>query len=334
MTQIHLPGHGTIHLEDQPDQLDRPSRAKRIFKRLAIGLLFLVLLSVAYIAFTLSRLSTDPLDFRSLASDAGGRTNILILGVGDQGHAGEELSDTVMVMSLQSRQKKAAFFSLPRDLRVPIPGEDSSTKINQIHAIGGPELAVQTVEAVLDIPIHYYVRTDFTGLEELVDAVGGLDVQVNERLYDPEYPCADNPSRSCGIDIKPGRYLMDGQMALQYSRCRKGTCGDDFGRAERQQEILAKLQDKMAESVIWTKPLTIDRMLAVIREHVRTDLSAPQLLRVGHLWRQVPDHNITRVVFSTANDGYLRNIPGTSDLAPVGGSFAPLQKSVKTVFNP
>jgi polyisoprenyl-teichoic acid--peptidoglycan teichoic acid transferase len=331
MTHIHLPGHGTIHLEDdQPPQ--QPRLGRRILKWAIIGILVSALLAIVYLAYTLSRISTDPLDFRGLSADINGRTNILILGVGDKGHSGEKLSDTVMVMSLHSGQKKAAFFSLPRDLRVPIPGEGSA-KINQAHAIGGPELAVQTVEKVLGIPIHYYLRTDFTGLEQLVDAVGGLDVEVKERLYDPEYPCADNPARSCGIDIKPGRYLMNGEMALQYSRCRKGTCGNDFGRAERQQEILAKLQDKMVESVSWTRPLTADRMLAVIREHVRTDLSAPQLLRTGHLWRQIPEDKITRVVFSTAPDGFLRSIPGTSDLAPVGGSFVPLQKSVKTVFD-
>ncbi len=324
---VYIPSHNVNFEQDQ--QPERPGgRAKRILKRILIALLVLAVLILVYIGYTLSQLSADPLDFRGLEADASGRTNILILGVGDDGHAGGMLSDTVMVMSLKAAEKKATFVSLPRDLRVPIPGEGSA-KINQANALGGPKLAAKTVEGVLDITLHYYVVTNFSGLRKMVDAVGGIDIEVIDRLRDAEYPCDNDESKSCGIDIKPGHYRMDGTMALQYSRCRKGTCGNDFGRAERQQEVLAKLQNKMVDSISIFNPRALVLTTNVIREHVRTDLSAYQMLRLGNIWRQIPDSNVTRIVFSTAPGGLLRNVPGTSDLAPIGGSFVPLQKRLQ-----
>ncbi|HEX3082110.1 MAG TPA: LCP family protein, partial [Candidatus Saccharimonadia bacterium] len=244
----------------------RPVRRSRwrVFKRLFGWILTIaVLCAVIYIGYIVSivaKISTNSFQLGSPSADASGRTNVLLLGVGDPGHAGEGLSDTMMVVSFDSVGKHMAYFSIPRDLRVEIPGYGSS-KINAADVYGGVKLAEQTVSNTLQAPINYYVKTDFSGLKGIVDAVGGLDIDVKDHLVDTEYPCDDNQYRVCGLDIKPGMQHMDGARVLQYVRCRKGTCGNDFGRAARQQEVIGLLKPKILDwSLVW-QPVRLQKLV-------------------------------------------------------------------------
>ncbi len=302
------------------------SKLKRFFLIFGLVLLGLLIAGGIFVWYNLAKLSLNPLDFGALAQ-TDGHTNVLILGVGDPGHAGQTLSDTMMVVSIDHTNKHVTMISLPRDLRVPIPGHGSA-KINDANAFGGPTLAEQTVANVLGIPIHYYIETDFTGLKQAVDDVGGLDITVTERLYDPEYPCPGDRG-VCGVDIKPGNYHMNGDMVLQYTRCRKGTCGNDFGRAARQQEVIQKLQDKIAHPGIYLNLKTDAALLTTLRTYAKTDLSANDLVGVGLAMHRAT--NTTKFVFSTSPGGFLTN-GGGSDLAPIGGNFSPIQHYVQTLI--
>jgi polyisoprenyl-teichoic acid--peptidoglycan teichoic acid transferase len=313
----------------------RRARRRRIWPTLVLAVLLVSLVSVlvyaGYIAYNISKISTKPFQLGGLAADETGRVNVLVLGLGDPGHEGEGLTDTMMVISIDSRTKRVAQISIPRDLRVKIPGYGTG-KINEANADGGVELAEQVVADTLDIPINYYVKTNFTGVRQLVDAVGGIDVDVKDRLVDPEYPCDDNQYKVCGLDIEPGVQHMDGTTALQYSRCRKGTCGDDFGRAARQQEVLNLVRDKVVRPDLLLNPRELTQVVTAVRSGVETDMGSVQAVEFGRLWEAAKTNQPVSLVLSTADGGYLKD-SGSSDLAPIGGSFDAIQARVKDIFS-
>jgi LCP family protein required for cell wall assembly len=314
----------------------RPYRPHRnIWGRLVGTVLLLMVLGaigyVGYIGYNVAKISTKPLQLSGLTTDPAGRVNILVLGIGDPGHEGGKLSDSMMVISVDTKTKKVAQISIPRDLQVKIPGYGYS-KINAANAYGGTELAEQVVADTLGIPIHYYVQTDFTGLRQLVDSVGGIDVNVKDRLYDSEYPCDDNQYKSCGLDIEPGPQHMDGTLALQYARCRKGTCGNDFGRAERQQEVLNLVREKVVHWQVLVNPAKLTPVVLAVRSGLQTDMSAVQLLEFGKYWQDAQKNQPVSLVLSTASGGYLIDDPSSSNLLPAGGDFSAIQERVQDIF--
>ena len=308
---------------------------KHLLRRFIVFLLVVSVVAAlvygAYIVSIVAKISTNSWQFGPLLADSSGRTNVLVLGVGDPGHAGEQLTDTMMLLSLDAGTQKAAQVSLPRDTRVQIPGFGFS-KINAANAYGGVNLAEQTVSNTLEIPIHYYLKTNFSGLKNLVDAVGGVDVDVKERLRDPEYPCDADQTKSCGLDIRAGIQHMDGTTALQYVRCRKGTCGNDFGRAARQQELIRLLKPKVIDPHLLLHPMKLTKIVDAGQKGIQTDLGLIQLLSLATSLRS--DGNQTNnLVLSTSPGGYLRSDPqGSSDLLPIGGDFSAISKRVKSIF--
>jgi LCP family protein required for cell wall assembly len=286
----------------------------------------------AYIISIVAKISTNSWQFGGLSADATGRTNVLVLGTGDPGHAGQNLSDTIMVLSLDKATHRVGQLSIPRDLRVQIPGYGYS-KINAANAYGGINLAEQTVSNTLDTQLDYYVQTNFSGLKDIVDAVGGVDVDVKERLVDTEYPCDDNQYKVCGLDIEPGIQHMDGTRALQYVRCRKGTCGNDFGRAARQQELIGLLKSKVLDPHLLLNPVKLTALVSAVQKGVKTDLGVIQMLELANRWRTDADNQPVNLVLSTANNGYLKGDPaGSSDLLPIGGDFSAIDERFKDFF--
>ncbi len=307
-------------------------------RRIGLGLVWLLALLVigvviyaALLIYNVVGISTKPLDFSSLAADANGRTNILILGEGDPGHAGENLTDTMLVVSFNRASKQYAEISVPRDLRVEIPGHGEG-KINSANAAGGVGLAEATVSQTLGIPIHYYVQTNFSGLKDMVDAVGGLDVDVKAALIDPDYPCDDNQYKACGLHINAGLQHMDGATVLRYTRCRKGTCGNDFGRAERQQEVIGLLKAKVVRWDLLWHPNQLLSLVHAVNNAAQTDIGPIQMGYLGLAWKQTEGHDPIRLVLSTGNGGYLRSSGDSSDLVPAAGDFSAIQDRVENIF--
>ncbi len=122
------------------------------------------------------------------------RINILLMGIGGAGHSGGDLADTIIVVSIDPINHSVALLSVPRDLRVSIPGHGAA-KINAAQAYGdmdktdgGPQLMKQVVSTVLDTPIHYYVRLDFQGFIQFINKIGGVSIDVQKPMADPFYP--------------------------------------------------------------------------------------------------------------------------------------------------
>ncbi len=307
------------------------------WKRIIVVLVILLALGgLSFLAYTLRNVVKVAPNFfkfdQKLKGEDEGRVNILLLGVGDPGHDGAPLSDTNILVSINTRDHQVAMTSIPRDTRVKIPGY-GSTKINNANAYGGVDLAKSTVEDFLGVPIQYYVKTDFTGLKQAVDAVGGVDVDNKTLLYDSEYPCDNNQWRSCGFKMQPGKQHLDGTTALKYARCRKGTCGDDFGRAARQQEVLTQIRTRAVSAGTILNPAKLAGLIQAAGDNINTDLSVGEMLRVNELTKDIPADQFTNFVLSMEDNGFLKAAPdGSSDLVPVDATLNDLHAFVKDIF--
>ncbi|WP_406944812.1 LCP family protein [Halobacillus sp. SY10] len=162
--------------------------------------------------------------------------NILLMGVDERaGDSGR--SDALMVLSVDPNDNRSQIISIPRDTRTEMVGDSSHSgkqdKINHAYAFGGADMAIQTVENFLDINLDYYVQVNMEGLEEMVDAVGGITIQ-----NDIEWYGKDN------FHYKKGELTMDGDEALGYVRMRYDDPQGDLGRNERQRKVIQGIVDK------------------------------------------------------------------------------------------
>lgn len=324
-----------IIYQDELEKSPKPQKPRRGYvkwlKRFAIVAVIIAAAIAAYLFFTLSKVSINPFGFGKLKGESEGRVNIMMLGVGDPGHAGEKLSDTNIILSVDTRNQKVALIGIPRDLQVDIPDYGES-KINNAFAQGGIKGAKATYEDSFGVPIHYYVKANFTGLKEVVDAVGGVEVDNKQALYDPEYPCDRNQYRSCGFRLAAGKHKLDGNTALKYVRCRKGTCGDDFGRAERQQQVMEAIRGKALSAGTLANPVALSKLVNAAGKNIETDLSVHNLMRLQELTNSLDSSRTTNVVFNLEPDGFLVSSNSSSNLVPAAGDFDDIQQFVKNIF--
>lgn len=199
------------------------------------------------------------------------KTTVMIMGV-DERVDDVGRSDTLMIATLDPKTDHAALLSIPRDTRVKIKNRGYD-KINAAYAYGGERLAENTVESFLGIDIDHYLIVNTNSFVKLVDAIGGVDINVEKRMY-YEDPWDDNGGLV--IDIYPGEQHMDGEKAVTYVRYRDDE--GDIGRVRRQQEFMAACMDKL------TSPAIITKIPAIIREvmdAVQTDLSFREILELA-----------------------------------------------------
>jgi LCP family protein required for cell wall assembly len=245
---------------------------------------------------------TPDLTRRDLTWQGTERVNILVLGIDQRpGEDGAFRTDTMLVLTLDPVTKTGGMLSIPRDLWVPIPGYGVG-RINTAHVLGdiddypggGPALAVKTVENNLGIPIHYYARVDFNAFVELVNRIGGIDIYVEEAIDDPIYPSHD-PADPYGYDplyIEAGQQHFDGDTALKYARTRH-SAGGDFDRAERQQQVLKAVFNKVTRlDMLPTLLAQAPQMWGLLRDSVMTDLTLDQIVALARLASQVETEDI------------------------------------------
>ncbi len=209
------------------------------------------------------------------------RTNVLILGLDRRpGQNNAVRADTMMVMTVAPAEPSVSLLSIPRDLYVEIPGRGDN-RINTAHLWGeidaettGPQLAMETVARSFEVSIHHYVRLDFDGFCAVVDALGGIDVTVEETIVDDAYPTEDYGTTR--IEIPAGPQHMDGQMALIYARTRHAS--SDFDRAERQQQILVALAHRLTEPRVWPR---LPALYRAVTGALETDMTPFDLGLVG-----------------------------------------------------
>ena len=245
--------------------------------------------------------------------DGASRVTVLLMGLDyrDWEEEGPSRTDTLMLFTLDPVARTAGILSIPRDLWVNIPGFDYG-KINTAYYLGelyqlpggGPGLAIQTVEALLGVPINYYAQVDFVAFENFIDEIGGVEVEVPyEMTVDPIGP--DN-----SVTLDAGLQVLDGPTALAYARNRD-TIGGDFDRADRQQQVILAIRSQilnldMLPSLIGKAPVLYQGLSAGIN----TNLSLQEIIQLAWLAQQIPAESIAhgaigpdQVTISVSPDG-------------------------------
>ena len=271
------------------------------------------------------------------------RINILLVGYGGPGHDGPYLTDSIMLVSIKPASREAAMISLPRDLWVKIPAMPKNGfiygKLNSAYAIGtdhanypnvssqwktstgGGDLAAATVAQITGQQIDYWVGVDFKAFRDVVNALGGVRVNVPTVLDDPYYPRGETTGMM-HIHFNAGWQQLNGEQALEYARSRETT--SDFDRSRRQQLIMLAVRQKALS--LNAVPRLLD-LLGALQDNVRTNLKPAEMRQLVDLAAQLKEKDIRHIGVDTTN--LLRNTvsgDGQYILVPLDPSYASLQR--------
>jgi LCP family protein required for cell wall assembly len=227
--------------------------------------------------------------------------NILLLGA--DARIGEEISrtDAIILLHINPRSGRVSMLSFPRDLMVETPGF-GRRKINSVYLIGetrlgkgyGAALLKQTVSDLVGVPIHHFALINFDGFRKVIDLVGGISIDVPKAIDDPRYPVDAFPGdvRTMQVHFDPGPQWMDGERALIYARTRHAD--SDFGRNQRQQQVLLALVARVRERGLLSQINQIDDYTGALRDYVRTDLPRSEMIRLARVAPRLDLDNIQR----------------------------------------
>lgn len=270
-----------------------------------------------------------------------GNINILLMGRGGGTHEGPDLTDTIMLASINQKKNTVNLISIPRDLYV----DSIHSKINSAYANGeeirsgkGILLARSTVGSVTGVHPDYTVIIDFFGFVKLVDLLGGIDVQVQKTLDDYAYPTEGKEKELCGVtedgiasfsaqiatgsateaDLFPCRFEnlhvpagmehMDGALALKFVRSRHalGSEGSDFSRSKRQQLVIDAVRNKVLSIGTLTNPVKLLGMINILKDSVKTDIPEGQYDDFIKLVQKMKGAQIKNSVIDQGNTGDSR----------------------------
>ena len=251
--------------------------------------------------------------------DGNSRVTILLMGLDYKDWEAGEVprTDSMILLTIDPMTSSAGMLSIPRDMWVNIPGYDYY-KINQAYFFGeldqlpggGPALAVKTVESFIGVPINYYAQIDFGAFVRVIDEIGGVKIDVPEKITID--PIGDSPK----VTLEPGRYTLNGELALAYARSRKGS-GDDFARAERQQQVILAVRDRILQfdqmpSLVTKAP----KIYQEISSGLQTNLTFDQAFRLGLLAMELPAENIRKAVIGPSEVEFAKSPDGLDILIP------------------
>lgn len=225
--------------------------------------------------------------------------NILLLGLdeGDlENRAGPKRSDTMMVASINPVDKTINMLSIPRDSKVSIPGRSGYDKITHAFFYGGPKLAVRTVEDNFHIPINYYTVIDWKAFIEVIDILGGVDINVE---HDMDY---EDPYENLYIHLSKGYQHLNGEQAGQYVRFRHDELGD-IGRVQRQEVFLKALNSQLFKTGTILK---LPALITTISHYLQTDINTATLVKIANVLKDMRTDSIhTEMIpgdFATIDD--------------------------------
>jgi LCP family protein required for cell wall assembly len=212
--------------------------------------------------------------------------NILLLGTDTRPDEEATRTDAMILVHINRKVGRISLLSIPRDLWVDIPGFGPA-RVNAAYQIGekqlgrgyGGALVKETVGNLIGVPIHHFILVDFEGFKKVIDTIGGVKIDVPSTIVDPNYPTEDY--RTVSVRFDSGPQLMNGDRALIYARTRHAD--SDFGRNERQQQVLMAIFDRVREQGLLTQLTSIDDYTGALRDYVRTDLTHGDMLRLARL---------------------------------------------------
>lgn len=327
-------------------------------------LIFIVIICVLILSKLMPILF--PIFFPSETSlDPNKPINILLLGIGGGNHDGPLLTDTIIFASIDTSSKSATLISIPRDLWVP----DLKGKVNRAYSDGesveegsGLLLAKAAIQKVVGQPVDYVIRIDFSGFEKGIDALGGIDVDVERSFDDYEYPVAGKETDLCGnkeedlpqlatassqLDAFPCRYMhihfekgmqhMDGQKALQFVRSRHaiGPEGTDFARSKRQEKVIQAVRNNLLSAGTLLNPGKLSDLYSIVEDSIHTDISQNQIGDFTALAPKLKDVKIKSAVLDQGNiaEGRIGLLTTPTSLSEYGSQWVLIPKAGNGNFN-
>lgn len=239
--------------------------------------------------------NSQPINILLIANNARDATNPLSLG-----SAGGQ-ADILLVAHIDPSKHEVTLISVPRDTLIALPEwEIPIPKIKSVFTLGleqspekGPELAMQAVSKMTGLSIHDYIVTDFQGFVDAINAVGGIEIDVPARLYDPEHS---------GVDLQPGRQILNGEQALAYIRVRQNQAGNnfrvnDFQRQDAEIQVLEILKQKLLDST--ANPAQIQRLVEVWKKDIATNINPSRLVGIG---MEVAGAKVQKITLGSMSD--------------------------------
>ncbi|MDX8047144.1 LCP family protein [Gracilibacillus sp. S3-1-1] len=253
-------------------EMRRSKKKKPLWLKILLGVLiaiFVVLIGIAIYAYTVydsakktvndqmhNDVETIDRDLTKQKVSDQETLNILLIG-NDQRPGERGRSDSLLVMTLNPKKEQMQILSIPRDTRTTIVGRGTEDKINHAYAFGGPDMSIATVENLLDIDIDYYVEINMEGMVQLIDEVGGITVQN------------DLDFTQNGMNYAKGELNLNGKETLGYVRMRKDDPRGDFGRTDRQRQVIEATIDKGANIASVTK---LHNFIDILGENMQTNM--------------------------------------------------------------
>ncbi len=338
-------------------QRKKGGKVKKFFKILGILLLVSVLALGARFYKDIAKLTGNKNPFSLLGvfrpselSNDNGRVNILVAGnsADDLGHGGAELTDSIMVLSLNTKNDTALMLSVPRDLWVAKP-EGGHGKINSVFPESGMEGLESVIEDVTGLTVHYNALVNYTAFKDLVDAVGGININIQSDdprgIYDSSLDWTSR--RCCALAKYPnGPVTLDGKQALNLARARGEGYGSygfidaDFTRTEHQRQMLLAIKDKASSTAVIANPLKISNLVDAVGSNVRTDLQLSEMQSLFYYAKKVDNAKIDSYNINTLkgeSTTMLANYAspdGQSALIPAAGidDFTEISAQIKKIF--
>ena len=304
-----------------------------IAKKLIILLICLVILFVFVVGIKLL--------LRPLA----GRTSFLVMGIAGENHAGKDLTDSMMFVTIDNQTGKTLILSLPRDIWIP----SLKTKINSVYHYQGMAQVKKTVVEIVGQPVDYGLVLDFNFFKTAIDQLGGIEVNVERSFDDFKYPIAGKENDLCDGDkefkcryeylhFDTGWQTMDGDLALKFVRSRnaEGDEGTDFARDQRQQKVILAIKNKVLSPKFLLSPGRPYGLLKTVLANITTDIPQNKYFDLAKIGLRIRTRNIQTAVLG---EDYLVNpkLSKTYDnqwvLIPKAGDWSEVQKFINSLIN-
>ncbi len=264
------------------------------------------------------------------------RINYLLLSIrGKDDPNGGLLTDSIMIVSIRPYDNKIALISVPRDLYVFMPGTGKSRKLNEAYEIGekrsagnGLNYTKSIVSDISGIPIHFAAIINFKGFSDLIDSLGGIELNLDKPFVEAV------PFEEGSISLPAGKQIINGKTALLYTRSRMSS--SDFDRSRRQQEVIRAVYTKITDTGMFFNPYRLNKLLNIIESNFKTSMTISEIEETVKLFKDIKspaiktkviDDGPEKLLYSTHND------EGAFILLPTGGDYKKIQEDIKNIFN-
>lgn len=231
-------------------------------------------------------------------------TNILLIGIPGEPWPAPNLTDSIKVISLNKNSEKSSVstISIPRDLLVKIPGSEMKTRINALYSIGGIKMLKKKIKQIVGLKIHHFALLDLSTLKRMISIVGGVKVEVKNDIYDPRFPTKNRGYQT--FSISKGTQHLDAETAIKYMRSRHQARGD-FGRIERQQQVMKALRGKLSKLNIFSEFPKLVQIYKEIRKEDKTNLDLSEIKTLYQIATQMREKKVDSLLLEAGKSKSL-----------------------------